>query len=111
MGEIQRLDREEDLEVVLAAELALVYKHSPRCVQALFARSQVDRFAETSSDISLYMIDVIVDREVSNAVARRVGVPHESPQVILLRRGRPIWHASHGGVKAKAIAAALSRSD
>lgn len=111
MGEMQKLDREEDVEVVLAADLALVYKHSPRCAQSLFARSQVKRFAETSSGISLYTIDVIVNREVSNAVARRVGVPHESPQVILLRRGKPIWHASHGGVKARAIVAALSRSD
>ena len=111
MSEVPKLECEEDLEAVLAAELALIYKHSPRCAQSLFARRQVKRFVELNPGVPIYMIDVVGNRDVSDAVARRVGVRHESPQVILLRRGGPLWHASHGGVRANAIAAALGRSE
>ena len=34
-------------------------------------------------------------RPVSNAVVERFGVRHESPQALLLRDGRVVWHASH----------------
>jgi bacillithiol system protein YtxJ len=111
MSEVRKLEREEDLEAVLAAELTLIYKHSPRCAQSLFALNQIKGFAEMCAEVPVYMVDVVINRDVSNAVALRVGVPHESPQVILLRRSEPIWHASHGGVRAKAIAAALGQSD
>ena len=111
MSDVWKLEREEDLERVLAADLALVYKHSPRCALSLFAHGQVKRFAELYSGVPVCMIDVVVNRDVSNAVARRVGVPHESPQVILLRRGEPVWHASHGKVRAKAIAGAIEAMD
>jgi bacillithiol system protein YtxJ len=111
MTEIRRLEREEDLEAVLAAELALIYKHSPRCAQSLFARGQVNRFAELDSGVPVYMVDVVVHRDLSAVVARRVGVQHESPQAILLRSGEPIWHVSHGKVRAKAITAAIEAID
>lgn len=111
MSEVRRLEREEDLEAVLAAELALIYKHSPRCAQSLLARGQVDRFAKLDSRVPVYVIDVVVNRDVSNAVARRLGVPHESPQAVLLQRGKAVWHASHGDVRVRNIAAALGRSE
>jgi len=111
MSEVRRLEREEDLEAVLTAELALIYKHSPRCAQSLYARGQVIRVAELEGRVPLYIVDVVGNRDVSNAVARRVGVPHESPQVILLRCGETVWHASHGRVRTRAIAAAIAAID
>ena len=111
MSDVRKLEREEDLEAILAAELALIYKHSPRCAQSMFARGQIDSFAETHSGVPVYVIDVVVNRDISSTVARRFGIRHESPQAILLRRGEPIWRASHGGVRAAAIAAALGWGD
>lgn len=108
---LRRLECREDLEAVLAADLALIYKHSPHCARSLFARRQVNRFRESNAAVSVYMIDVVGNRELSAALAIRVGVPNESPQVILARRGSPIWHASHGGIRVQAIAAALTGSD
>lgn len=49
------------------------------------------------------------DRPLSLALAALAGVAHESPQVILLVEGRAAWHASHGGVRAAALDAALAQ--
>jgi bacillithiol system protein YtxJ len=55
-------------------------------------------------------VRVIEERPVSLALAERVGVKHESPQAILIRDGRPLWHASHGAITAGALAAAVQRA-
>lgn len=48
------------------------------------------------------------DRPLSLAVAALTGVAHASPQVILLAGGKAAWHASHRGVNAAALDAALA---
>ena len=47
-------------------------------------------------------------REVSNAVAAKLGVRHETPQALLIRNGRVVWAASHFRVTADAVKKALS---
>jgi len=37
-------------------------------------------------------------------------VRHESPQVLILKEGRVVWHASHYGVTATAVARELLRA-
>lgn len=51
---------------------------------------------------------VIEDRPVSNEIAARLGVKHESPQAILVRGGKAVWHASHRQVTAANLAAAAA---
>lgn len=55
----------------------------------------------------VYWVDVIGSRPLSRVIASRLGIDHESPQAILLRSGTPVWHDSHSGVTAGAIARAL----
>lgn len=49
------------------------------------------------------------DRPLSLELAERTGVPHESPQVICLLRGRAVAHASHREITAQRLAAMLRR--
>ena len=111
MDELRALERGGDLDAVLSAELALIFKHSPICALSWSARNEVNRFAELGTGVPILCVDVIAHRDLSNAVALKVGITHHSPQVILLRRGVAIWHASHRGIRTEAIASALGRSD
>ena len=45
--------------------------------------------------------------DVSNAVAARLGIRHETPQAIVVRDGRVVWSASHFRVNASSIDKAL----
>ena len=58
-------------------------------------------------DASYAMVTVQTHRDVSNAVARKLGVRHETPQALLIREGRVVWSASHFRVTAEAVDAAL----
>ena len=52
-------------------------------------------------------IEIQNAREVSNAVAEKTGVRHESPQALLLRDGEVVWNASHGAITVESLAGAL----
>ena len=107
--DILSVNSEEALDDVLRLPLALLYKHSTRCGTSMRAMLEVERFARSRRDIPVYGIDVIRQRGISDQAARRLGIGHESPQVILIRDGHAMWHASHFRVTAAALAAAAEQ--
>ena len=97
---IRLLDDEAGLAEALAAPRALIYKHSPRCGVCVAAEREVTFFAEGHPDVPVYWVDVIGQGRLAGVIARALGVPHESPQVILVSGGRAVWFASHWEVRA-----------
>ena len=106
--ELRRVRDEEELEGVLAEPVAILYKHSPLCGLSAIAASQVREFVDASPSTPVYMIDVIRERALAREVERRLGIRHESPQAIVLRKGAPVWDASHRGVTAEALRSATA---
>jgi len=82
---ILSLDSEEALDEVLLLPKAVLYKHSTRCGTSARALLEVERFSLGQREIPVYGIDVIRQRGISDLVARRLEIGHESPQVILVR--------------------------
>lgn len=95
-----------DLKAALSQEWAVLYKHSNLCWMCWVAILQVRRFAKSNPETPVYQVDVIDGREISNALAQSLGVAHQSPQVIVLNRGRVVWHRSHFGIKARFLSCA-----
>lgn len=69
----------------------LVYKHSTTCGISAAAAKEV-RAMET--DLPIYWVNVREQRDLSNWVAETYDVTHESPQLILIRDGKPekVWN-------------------
>lgn len=97
---IQPLADEATLAAALAAPRAVLYKHSPRCGVCVASEREIGFFAEGHPEIPVYQLDVVTRAALSQSVAERLGVCHESPQVLLLAAGRVVWSASHWGVRA-----------
>jgi hypothetical protein len=60
-----------------------------------------------SRPLQYAMVTVQTHRAISNAVAQRLGVRHETPQALLIRDGRVVWSASHFRVTAAAVEDAI----
>lgn len=73
-----------------------VFKHSTRCPVSAAAAQEV-RSGEF--DQPLYWINVVEQRELSNWVAERYKVPHQSPQLIRIRGGEPSAVLNHGQIR------------
>jgi bacillithiol system protein YtxJ len=96
LNHADQLSRELPTGVVL-------FKHSTRC---FISRSVWQRFNdEWSSDNStpLYYLDLLEHRDVSSEIAQRYGIQHQSPQVLLIRNGICVYHASHENISAPEI--------
>ena len=90
-------------DAALSAPCGWIFKHSPICPTSERAEREVERYAAAHPELPVYRVDVIGDRPVSQSIAARLGIRHESPQAILLVAGRPVWDDSHGGVTAAAL--------
>ena len=92
-----------DLDSLLAAPLAVLYKHSPICPTSDVAYEEMRAFLRHRT-VPVYMVDVIQHRPLSRALAERIGVRHASPQAIILRDGVAAWHRSHYEIRAEVMA-------
>ena len=54
--------------------------------------------------IDFYFLDLIQYRNLSNDIAERFAVYHESPQVLLIRQGECVYDQSHNGITMEDIA-------
>ncbi len=75
----------------------LIYKHSTRCGICWAAKRRLE--SVDTDQLPIYMVDVVTDRALSNLIADRFGVHHESPQAILLRNGEVTIVKSHSSIR------------
>lgn len=77
----------------------VIFKHSTRCgISSMVMRQFVDAYNFREKDLDLYYLDLINFREVSNEVSYKFQVIHESPQLLVIKNGTAVAHASHGEV-------------
>ena len=82
----------------------LLFKHSTRCSISSMALSRFESEWKLSEEkCHLVFLDLINYRGVSNAIAERTGIVHQSPQVLLIVDGKVIYHNSHNGISAATI--------
>jgi bacillithiol system protein YtxJ len=96
-----KLDSTERLEELFTQsheKPVLLFKHSTTCPISSGVYEEVSR---VNGDINLIIMQSA--RDVSNAIASKTGIRHESPQAIVIKNGEPIYQASHFDVTAEAI--------
>ena len=86
----------------------LLFKHSRYCGVSCEALDELQSHIEGTAVHAAYkMITVQTHRPVSDAVAKLLGLRHETPQAILLRNGKVVWNASHFRITAFELNQAL----
>ena len=81
---------------------AIVFKHSDSCGASARAHGQM---SQIERPVGLVIVQSA--RALSDEIAVRTGVEHETPQVFILRDGEVLWTASHGQIRAEVVKAAL----
>ena len=82
----------------------VIFKHSTRCViSRMVLREFESSFSKDQHSVSLYFLDLLVHRDISNEIGSKFQVFHQSPQLIVLKNGQAVYHASHNEIKADAI--------
>lgn len=76
----------------------VIFKHSTTCSISGMALSRMER-SNAPEAIDFYLLDLKQYRNVSNQIAEKFHVHHESPQVLLIKNGECIYDESHYGIQ------------
>lgn len=79
----------------------VIFKHSTRCSISRMALKQFENEFDLKDKVTPYFLDLLSYREISNAVASKFEIIHQSPQVILIKAGKAVHDASHSDIDAE----------
>lgn len=104
----QLIESQEELEQAVEASQhqgVVIFKHSTRCMisRMVLSKFESDMQKLSTEGLEFYYLDLLKYRKISNAIAEQFEVKHESPQVLVLKEGKCIYHSSHNNIKLKLI--------
>jgi bacillithiol system protein YtxJ len=77
----------------------LIFKHSTRCGISKMVIKQFEKlFTEENQHLKVYYLDLLNYRDISNEIAVKFQVMHQSPQLIVVRNATAVHHASHNDI-------------
>ena len=94
---LNKVDQLDQIKDESKSQTIAIFKHSTRCATSMLTLNRLERSwnMEEMSHVKPYLLDLIRFRELSNLIASTFEVLHQSPQVLLIRDGRCIYHESH----------------
>lgn len=87
LSQLDEIDLKSNLSPVT------IFKHSTSC--SISGMSKMRLEGKWDLDNDAYYLDLIKYRPISQAIAERYHVHHESPQILLIKNGECIYDASH----------------
>ena len=100
----QQLDEIIQLSHEVHVDAIAIFKHSTRCSISSMAKNRLERsWNPSNKNIPFYYLDLLAFRQISNEVANRFNLMHESPQLLLIQKGELKAHASHSAISSTLI--------
>lgn len=103
ISQLEEIDHKSMLSPVV------IFKHSTSC--SISGMSKMRLEGKWDLDIAAYYLDLLNYRPISQAIAERYKVHHESPQVLLIKNGECIHDASHFDITVDELKEALEYHD
>lgn len=108
------VNSEEDIDGIIMSsnkKPQVIFKHSNQCGTSFFAKKNLEIINRNElNDVDLHLIDVIRQRTISRYLSEKIGVRHESPQLLVLSNGDVVWHGSHHRVDADNLISAINQA-
>jgi bacillithiol system protein YtxJ len=104
-----KLDTTEKLEQLFSKSVEnpiILFKHSTTCPISAGVYQEI-----SNADADIHLVIIQNSRDVSNAIAKKTGVRHESPQAIVVKNGKVVYQASHYDVTASDVEKILKSDD
>jgi bacillithiol system protein YtxJ len=103
------LESEEQLQEIKTAKgHSIIFKHNTTCPISKGARSKLEEEAESITKVnSIYFLDLLAHRNISDSIAEQFNVEHQSPQLLLIKDGVCTYNEALHEISAKATAEAI----
>ena len=101
--ELTDIGQLNEISAISNEKAVAIFKHSTRCSVSRMALKQFENEFNSSGKVTPYFLDLIAHRAISNEITIRFGVPHQSPQLLLIKNGKAIYTVSHSDIDAEAL--------
>ena len=99
---LDKMEQFDEIDEISQTKLVVIFKHSNRCSISRMVLKQFNaEFNYLVEKIDWYLLDLLNYRELSNEIAHRYNVIHQSPQIIVIQNGKAIFNASHDSISAE----------
>ena len=96
---LSRVEQLQEIAEKSKTKTQVIFKHSTRCgISRMVMKQFVDAYNQSETNLDLYYLDLLNYREVSNETGYKFQVMHESPQLLIIKNGVVVAHASHGSI-------------
>ncbi|WP_435262877.1 bacillithiol system redox-active protein YtxJ [Tenacibaculum sp. nBUS_03] len=93
---LRSIDQLKEIEVLSNKEPIAIFKHSTRCgISRMVIQRFESSFDQSLKDFKVYYLDLLNYRELSNEIGYKFQVIHQSPQLLIIKRGEAVAYASH----------------
>lgn len=91
------LEQLDEIDSLSHQQTVLIFKHSTTCPISSMAKYRLeDQWQYPSGQApKIYYLDLLNYRAISNAIAERYSVHHESPQLLVIKKGECVLESSH----------------
>ncbi|MBP6127534.1 bacillithiol system redox-active protein YtxJ [Flavobacterium sp.] len=99
---LDKMEQFDEIDEISQTKLVVLFKHSTKCSISRMALKQFDaEFNYPEEKIDWYLLDLLNHRDLSNEIASRYNVMHQSPQIIVIRNEKAVFNASHDSISAE----------
>jgi bacillithiol system protein YtxJ len=99
---LDKMEQFDEIDEISQTKPVVLFKHSTRCSISRMALKQFDaEFNYPEEKIDWYLLDLLNHRDLSNEIASRYNVVHQSPQIIVIRNGKAVFNESHDSIAAE----------
>jgi bacillithiol system protein YtxJ len=99
---LDKMEQFDEIDEISATKPVVIFKHSTRCSISRMALKQFEtEFQFPEEKINWYVLDLLNYRDLSNEIASRYHIVHQSPQIVVIRNGKAIFNESHDSISAE----------
>jgi bacillithiol system protein YtxJ len=100
--ELNKMEQFDEMDEISTTKSVVIFKHSTRCSISRMALKQFDAaFNYPEEKIDWYLLDLLNHRDLSNEIAHRYNVTHQSPQILVIQNGKAVFNASQDNIAAE----------
>jgi bacillithiol system protein YtxJ len=108
---LEKIETSQQFEELMKKESKFYFlKHSLTCPISQAAYKEYEKFTSENPEVPAYYLAVQEARPLSNEIAEKFQIKHESPQAFLFADGQPVWNASHWKITNRALQNAINEN-
>ncbi|AVI51583.1 bacillithiol system redox-active protein YtxJ [Pukyongia salina] len=94
------LEQLDEISKISETQPVAIFKHSTRCGISRMVLNQFEASYDIDpAEMRLFFLDLLSYRQVSDEVAIRFQILHQSPQLIVVKNGVAVHQASHHNIQ------------